>query len=93
MTPRWAESASKHGIPPADQIHAIVNATYTARIETKGADTGEVWLYIGSPHPQTEREIELLVKTYPDGRAALIFHAMDLGPKFRRHREEHPDGD
>jgi len=92
LAPRWAESTSKHGIPRADQIYAIVNATYQARIETEGVDTGEVWLYIGRPHPQTEREIEILVKTYSDGRAALVFHAMELGPNFRRYREEHPDG-
>lgn len=93
MAPRWAESANKHGIPRADQIYAIVNATYKARIADEGVEPGEVWLYIGCPHPQTEREIEVLVKTYSDGRAALIFHAMELGPKFRRLREENPRGD
>jgi hypothetical protein len=93
VAPRWAESTNKHGVPRADQIHAIVNATYKARIEVEDDVPGEVWLYIGRPHPQTEREIEVLVKTYSDGRTALVFHAMELGPNFRRRREEHPDGD
>jgi hypothetical protein len=93
VAPQWAESTNKHGIPRADQIHAIVNATYKARIENDDDGAGEIWLYIGHPHPQSEREIEILVKTYSDGHSALVFHAMELGPNFRRHREEHPDGD
>jgi hypothetical protein len=50
-------------------------------------------LYIGPEHSQTDRELEILVYDYPgSSREATIFHAMHLGPKFRRFREEHPDG-
>lgn len=93
MTPRWAHSTAKHGIPRADQIYALVNATYKARVEADSLDGGQVWLYIGPPHAQTDREIEILVNVYEDRREALVFHAMDLGPKCRRRREENPDGD
>lgn len=49
-------------------------------------------LFIGPPHAQTEREIEVLVHENPaTGREAVIFHAMPLGPKFRTYREEHSD--
>lgn len=93
MAPRWTDSSDKHRIPREDQVHAIVHATYTARFDSEKLDDGEVWLYIGHPHAQTEREIEVLVNVYADGREALVFHAMDLGPKFRGYREENPDGD
>lgn len=45
-----------------------------------------------SPHSQTDREIEVLVNVYDDGREAVVFHAMELGPKFRRYREENSNG-
>ena len=92
MAPRWTDSSDKHGIPRDDQVYAIVNPTYSARVPEEDAGGGQVWLYIGHPHPQTEREIEILVNVYPDGREAIIFHAMDLGPKYRRYREEHSNG-
>ncbi len=91
MAPRWTDSSGKHHIPRADQVYAIVHANYKGRLDSEKLDEGDVWLYIGNPHSQTEREIEVLVNVYPDGREALVFHAMDLGPKFRRHREGHPE--
>jgi len=33
-------------------------------------DGGQVWLYIGHPHSQTDREVEVLVTVYGDGREA-----------------------
>ncbi|QNE35268.1 hypothetical protein [Leifsonia shinshuensis] len=92
MAPRWTESARKHGIPQADQIRAMVHANYHAELPGQSIDDGTVWLYIGHPHPQTDREVEILVNVYPDGREAVVFHAMELGPKLRRYREENPNG-
>lgn len=74
-------------------MYAIVHANYKSRLESEKHDEGDVWLYIGHPHAQTEREIEVLVNGYTDGREAPVFHAMDLGTKFRRYREENQDGD
>lgn len=88
--PRWTESSDRHGIARADQVYAIVHAKYSDLLADAGADDGQLWLYIGHPYGQTEREVEVLVRVYPGGRPALIFHAMELGPKFRRYREEHP---
>jgi hypothetical protein len=73
-------------------LHAIVHANYTDKLDSEKFDDGDVWLYIGHPHAQTEREIEVLVNVYPDGREAIVFHAMELGPKFKRYREENADG-
>ena len=47
-------------------------------------DDGTVTLYIGPEHAQTQREIEILVNIYVDGRVSVVGHAMALGPKFRR---------
>ena len=70
----------------------MVHANYRAELAGESIDDGTVWLYIGHPHAQTDREIEVLVNVYADGREALVFHAMDLGPKFRQYREENPNG-
>lgn len=71
-----------------------MHATYSRQLAGASVDDGEVWLYIGHPHAQSlpDDEIEVLVNVYSDGREARIFHAMRLGPKFRRFREENPDG-
>lgn len=86
------DSSEKHGIPRGDQIHAILHATFSAELEGE-ADTGRIMLFIGPPHSQTDRELEILVHEFPDtGDEARIFHAMELGPKFRAFREEHTNG-
>ncbi len=75
--------------PRVDQIHAILNATFTAELTGEGQE-GRIMLFIGPPHAQTDRELEILVHEFPDtGQEAIIFHAMELGPKFRRFREEY----
>lgn len=91
MAPRWERSSGKHGVERADQIYAILNATYVRQIEISGTEP-RVMLYIGPEHSQTDRELEILVREYPvSGQEAVIFHAMQLGPKFRRYREENPN--
>lgn len=92
MAPLWTKSSSKHGIPRGDQIWAMLHANYQADLPGESPDDGCVRLIIGHPHEQTDREIEMLVNIYTDGRQAIVFHAMDLGPKFRRFRDENPNG-
>jgi hypothetical protein len=91
VAPRWEPSSDKHGIPRTDQIYAILHATYLADLGSSN-DGGTVRLYVGPEHEQTDRELEILVNYFTDGREASIFHAMPLGPKVRRYREEHPNG-
>jgi len=81
----------RDGLPPLPS--AIAHATFRIQLVDESIDDGVVWLYIGNPHVQTDREIEVLVNVYSDGREAVIFHAMELGPKFRKYREEHHYGD
>lgn len=84
-------SSEKHGVTHGDVVHAIYHASFNQVIEEDGSS--RIRLFIGPQHPQTEREIEVLVREYPDtSRPARIFHAMLLGPKFRRLREEVSDG-
>jgi hypothetical protein len=93
VTPRWASSSDKHDISRGQQIYALLHPTYRVRLDSEKFDEGDVWLYIGHPHAQTERELEVLVNIYTDGREALVFHAMHLGSKFRRYRQENPHDD
>ncbi|UFS59696.1 hypothetical protein [Subtercola endophyticus] len=92
VAPRWTESSWKHGIDRLDQVFALANATFVDELDQPETDGGRVRIYIGPRHSQTDDEIELLVKYFPDGREAVVFHAMRLGPKYRRYREEHSDG-
>ena len=92
MAPRWVPSSDRHGVDRADQVYAILHATYSAVLPGESLDDGTVTLYIGPEHAQTLREIEILVNVYPDNRESIVFHAMQLGPKYRRYREEHPHG-
>ena len=93
MTPRWTESSGKHGILRSSVGWAIAHATYTADLVANG-DGSVDRLFIGPEHAQTDRELEVIVQLWTDnsGREAIIFHAMQLGPKVRRMREEHPHG-
>lgn len=93
MAPRWTESSDKHQVPRGDQIHAILNATYVAELADESRGSGRIILFIGPAHEQTGRELEILVQEFAGpGQEAVIFHAMELGPKYRRYREEHPNG-
>jgi len=93
MAPRWTESSDKHQVPRRDQVHAILNATYVAELVGEGRGSGRVMLFIGPAHSQTRRELEILIQEFAEsGQEAVIFHAMELGPKYRRYREEHPNG-
>lgn len=91
VAPIWEPSAAKHKIPQADAIHAMLHPTYVAHFGDEAVEEGQITLFIGHPHGQTKREIEVLVHEFPEtGKTARIFHVMDLGPKFRRYREENP---
>lgn len=92
MAPRWITSSEKHAIPRADQIWAMVHPNYQTELPGESIDDGTVWLFIGHPHAQTDREIEILINVYEDGREAYVFHAMELGPKYRKLREDDLNG-
>lgn len=71
----------------------MLHANYIAELVDEAPRTGRILLFIGKAHEQTDREVEILVHEFPEtGQEAVIFHAMQLGPKYRRYREEHPNG-
>ena len=76
----WTSSADKHSIPREDAVYAIAHAESQTHIE---GYRGEVAvLYIGHPHPQTHRYIEVIATLVPP-RGVVIFHVMDLSDTYR----------
>lgn len=64
------------------------SATFQAELKGEALD-GRIMLFVGPAHEQTDREPEILVNDFPGtGKEAVVFHAMTLGPKFKRFREE-----
>ncbi len=90
MPPQWEPSSFKHGIPRHDQVFVVMNRNYQRVIEEDHSTL--VILYTGRQHPQTEREVEILVRHFKNGAESRFFHAMQLTDRVRRYREEHPDG-
>lgn len=69
----------------------MLHPNYTAVPAEEQPTRGRIILFNGHPHAQTDREVEILVHEFPEsGEPAVVFHAMALGPKYRRYREEHP---
>lgn len=80
MGVEFTSSADKHGIPREDSLHAMLFAEVSAELE---GDPGEVTtVYVGHPHKQTERYIEVIAALRPP-RTIVIFHSMPLGDLYR----------
>lgn len=80
MGVQFANSADKHGIPREDTLYAIMNAEVSAEVE---GEPGEVTMvYVGHPHGQTDRYIEVIAAHRPP-RTIVIFHAMPLSGLFK----------
>lgn len=79
MAIRFTASASKHRIPDTDALHAMVNAEASAQIE--GQPGEETRVFVGHPHPQTDRYIEVIVSQRGDD--FVVFHVMPLSDLYR----------
>lgn len=75
----WSASAEKHGISREDVIWAMANAVCS--VEIPGEPGWKTFVWVGHPHAQTERYIEVIAGTR--GRDLKIFHAMPLTTKYR----------
>jgi hypothetical protein len=95
MTPDWAFSASKHGISYIDVAYVISKEEFKKVLPNfpdPYSEGGIVTLYIGFQHPQATKEIEVLVRTFPNSeRRAKIFHVMPLRQQFREMRDQDKD--
>jgi hypothetical protein len=75
----WADSAGKHGISRADVLWAIQHAVGSEELNGRLGWTTRVW--VGHPHSQTERYIEVIGASR--GAEFVIFHAMPLNDVYR----------
>lgn len=58
MGVEWTESAAKHGIPREDVLYAMMHHEATAELEADAEERTVV--YVGHPHGQTDRYIEVI---------------------------------
>ena len=82
----FTASAVRHGITAEDAMYAI--RASVVQVPVPGRDGhGDATLFIGHPHPQTGRWLEVIAEIRPP-RGVLIFHAMELTDKFRHYLQE-----
>lgn len=85
MAVEWAPSAAKHDVPREDVLHAIAAAEVQVELGP-GKYPGEVnVLWIGHPHAQTDRYLEVLAAVHHTHARITIFHAMALTDRYRHH--------
>ncbi len=75
----WKKSAAKHGIPREDILWAISHAEGQEDVSGRPGWLTRVW--VGHPHAQTDRYIEVIVAMKDD--EFVIFHAMPLSDLYR----------
>lgn len=80
MAVEFTKSADRHGVPRADAIHAMLHADGAQEVEGRGGRRTTV--YVGRPHPQTDRRIEVIAWTEPPA-TVVIFHVMEVTDLYR----------
>lgn len=80
MGVEWPKSADKHGIPHEHALYAMTNAEGSEELEGKPGETTVV--YVGHPHGQTDRYIEVIAAFRPPDMFT-IFHVMPLSDLYR----------
>jgi hypothetical protein len=76
----WTASSAKHGISRDDALYALTHAEASAEVDGFPGETTVV--YVGHPHGQTERYIEVVAAHRPP-RTMVIFHVMELSDLYR----------
>jgi hypothetical protein len=61
-------------------MHAIVHPQGHDTLED--GPEGTVTVFVGHPHPQTDRWIEVIARTVPP-RTMVVFHVMELSDLYR----------
>lgn len=80
MAVQWTSSAAKHGISRDDALYAMTHAEASAELD---GHPGEVTMvYVGHPHAQTTRYIEVIA-AHRQPRDVVIFHVMELSDLYR----------
>jgi len=77
----FTDSADKHGIPHPDAEHAVMHHVEYEILQPRR--TGEQsFMFVGLPHPQALRYLEVGVAVDGRGRR-IIFHAMEVTDLYR----------
>ena len=76
----FTKSADRHEIPGADSLYAMMHHEVAAEIDGEPGETTMV--YIGHPHGQADRYIEVIA-AHRQPRTIVIFHSMELTDTFR----------
>ncbi|MEO7349147.1 MAG: hypothetical protein ABIW32_04730 [Terrimesophilobacter sp.] len=89
MGVEWTRSADKHGVSREDALYALTHYEVSAEIE--GEQGEKTIVYVGHPHEQTGRYLEVIAAHRPP-RSIVIFHVMPLSDMFRYllHKGEEP---
>lgn len=87
MAIEFTESAAKHGFTLEDAVNAMTHSTFSKENFDASRVTGGVSpdLYVGPS--KSGVPLEVMVFTQPP-RTLVIFHVMELRPKFRTLMEE-----
>lgn len=75
----WTKSSAKHGVSREDALWAMAHAEGSTAVEGNPGWLTKVW--VGHPHPQTDRYIEVMGARRGD--EFVIFHAMPLSDLYR----------
>lgn len=84
MGVEFTSSADKHNIPHEDAIYAMLYHEVVADIPGRDRFNRPATLYIGHPHSQTNRYIEVIAEHTPPANIK-IFHVMPLSSKYREY--------
>ncbi|WP_030013197.1 hypothetical protein [Curtobacterium sp. S6] len=85
MAIEFKNSADRHGIPRADTLYAMTHAEAVTEIDGFAGETTMV--YVGHPHGQTDRYLEVIAAHRPP-RQVVIFHSMPLTDLYRHLLQE-----
>lgn len=80
MGMEFKDSADRHGIPRRDTMYVILHPVATEEIAGHPGETTMV--YVGHPHAQTDRYVEVIAAIRPP-RDLVIFHSMPLTDLYR----------
>lgn len=80
MGVEWTDSAARHGVSQTDALYAMTHAQVSAEVD--GLPGQRTVVYVGHPHAQTERYLEVIAAHLPP-RSIVIFHVMELTDTYR----------
>lgn len=81
VTFEFTDSAGKHGVPHLDAEHAVLHHVDYEILKPRHPGE-QSFMFVGLPHPQALRYLEVGVAVDSRGRR-IIFHAMEVTDLYR----------